>query len=269
MLNLWGFNMDKRLKKLLIKSTIALASIVLFIVFVCCLFLNVPNYAMAIICIIIPVSIILILRIIIHTAMNAYLYTTYDGSEIRDENEIKLHSLISKFDLITKVITGILVSLVILLAVIGRSSSPADYKDINTNDFIDVGIESIDIKSEKYFSNCIVDYFSYGEKCNNYNTTLHVEKIVNSPNWFIKYHFNRKYDMLDKNGMRGEHLTIKDASNEEYSCAYVLRENGTRISLVAMNKNNFIELTVSNISESGISVDTEKVFSYVNDYFKS
>lgn len=261
--------MDKRLKKLLIKSAIALVGIVLFIVVVCCLFLNVPNYAMAIICIIIPISIILIFRIIIHTAMHAYLYATYDGSEMRDANEIKINSLISKFDLISKVVAGLLVGCIILLAVIGRNASPAVYKDINTNDFIDVEIENTDIESEKYFSNCIVNYYSYGEKCNNYNTTLYVEKIINCPHWFIKYHFNRNYNMLDKNGMRGERLTIKDASNEEYSCAYVLRENGTRISLVAMNKNNFIELTVSNVSESGMSIDTAKVFSYVNDYFKS
>lgn len=257
--------MDKRLKKLLIKSIIALIGIISFIFLICYLFLSVTKYAMAIVCIIIPVACIIVFRIIIHTVIYSYLYATYDGSATRDANEIKVYSWISKIDLISKVITGLSVSVILLLAIIGRSASPA-VKDINTADFIDVAVESVDIKSEKYFSNCITNYYSYGEKCNDYTTTLFVDRIINCPRWFIKYHYNKSYSMLDKRGMLGEELTATDVNNDRYSCAYVLRDNGTRISLVAMNDNSFISLTVSS-SESDILVDTEKVLNYVDNYF--
>lgn len=259
--------MDKRLRKLLIKSVTALIGIISFVILLCVLFLNVTRYAVSVVCIIIPIAIILLVRIVIHTAMYAYLYITFDGSDAKDESEIKVTALISKIDLSSKIITVLLAALVLFLPIIGRVASTNIHKDIKTDDFIDIAVENVDIQSEKYFSNCITDYYSYGEKCNNYTTTLSIEKITNCPKWFIKYHYDKNHSMLDKRRQISELLTVTDANNDRYSCAYVLRDNGTRISIIAMNDYNYIELTASSAPESKISVDTEKALNYVENYF--
>lgn len=259
--------MDKRLRKLLIKSVTVFIGILSFVILLCGLFLNVTRYALPIVCIIIPISVILAVRIVIHTAMYAYLYITFDGSDAKDENEIKITALIYKIDLLSKFITVLLAVLVLFLAVIGRLVSPSIHKDIKTDDFIDIAVEKVDIKSEKYISNYITDYYSYGEKCNNYTTTLFVEKITNCPKWFIKYHYDKNHSMLDKRRQISELLTVIDANNDRYSYAYVLRDNGTSISIIAMNEHNYIGITVSSVPESKISVDTEKALNYVENYF--
>ena len=259
--------MDKRLKKMLIKSITALAGIIAFVVLLCGLFFSVTQKALPIVCIFIPIACVFAFRIIIHTALQAYLYITYDGSDTKDEKEIKATSLISKLDLASKIITAGLTGLVLILAFVGILASPAVSKDVNTSEFIEIAVENVDVKSEKYFSNCITDYYSYGEKCNNYTTTLFVEKITDCPKWFVKYHYNESYFMLDKNIQLGETLTVTDADNDRYSCAYVLNENGTRIGIIAMNDNNFIECTVSVPSDSGISVNTDKVLKYIDNFF--
>ena len=154
------------------------------------------------------------------------------------------------------------------MAVAGRLSSPDISKDINTVDFIDIAVENIDIKTEKYFSNCITNYYSYGEKCNNYTTTLSVEKITNCPKWFVKYHYNKSYSMLDKRSQLGENLKVTDVNNDQYTCAYVLRDNGTRISIIAMKDNDYIELTISTPFDNGLPVNIEKALSYIGCFFE-
>lgn len=259
--------MDKRLKTLLTKSTISIIVIISLTVILCCLFLSVTRYALPIVCIIIPSAVVLALRIVIHTAMYSYLYINYDGNDTEDEQERKVTSIISKIDSASRIITVISVGVVLILAIVGRIASPAVSGDISTADFMNISVENADIKSEKYFSNCITNYYFYGEKCNNYATTMSVEKIINCPKWFIKYHYDKNRSMLDKRHQAGEVLTVKDVSSDRYSCAYVLRDNGAGISIVAMKDNNYIELTVSAATESEILVDTEKALNYIEEYF--
>lgn len=257
--------MNKNVKKTIIKSVIGLVVSIALGTYLYSIFNYLLAEGLVLYCAILPIVILVISRIIIHTILACIQYSKCD--EQRNSQVAKL----KKVDLASKCVAVALALVIVVPMMIGiiNPEAPKETK-INIADFVD--IESLDntIGTSHNVSFYNAKAWHSGGKFNADTVSVNFAKLENCPSIFVSHYYDYKYEMLPStHSVNDPEFKVQEASKNGMTVNYISKDDNTRISIIGMTKHKFIEFSISVADDSQSTIDYSKALQYVYDYLEN
>lgn len=238
-----------------------------------------------------PVFIIIGISKIIRTIV--YIHGTYNSEiEFKKYSDVasnlpKKHKRVYRLTAIVAVVVCVLLSLwssfSMLLTI---NVLEDDFKDFTIENYtnLDVDTASVTLNATYFASTLPAATITSGPLYAFYENTATIDgEIIGAgqgiasytwmrdcPRWAVKEIYNEEIRQLEKSSyVKDGHATLNEINEENIIGYYILKNDGSYISIVAMSDNDFVNLTIGDKGDSGVlKVDYEKVMSFAFEWLE-
>ncbi len=238
-----------------------------------------------------PVFIIIGISKIIRTIV--YIHGTYNSDiEFKKYSDVasnlpKKHKRVYRLTAIVAVVVCVLLSLwssFSMLLTINVLEN--DFKDFTIENYtnLDVDTASVTLNATYFASTLPAATITSGPLYDFYENTATTDGEIigdsqgiafytwmrDCPRWAVKKIYNEEIRQLEKSSyVKDGHATLNEINEENIIGYYILKNDGSYISIVAMSDNDLVNLTIGDKGDSGVlKVDYEKVMSFAFEWLE-
>lgn len=238
-----------------------------------------------------PVFIIIGISKIIRTIV--YIHGTYNSEiEFKKYSDVasnlpKKHKRVYRLTAIVAVVVCVLLSLWSSFSMLLTINVLEDeFKDFTIENYtnLDVDTASVTLNATYFASTLPAATITSGPLYAFYENTATTDgEIIGAsqgvafytwmrdcPRWAVKEIYNEEIRQLEKSSyVKDGHATLNEINEENIIGYYILKNDGSYISIVAMSDNDLVNLTIGDEGDSGVlKVDYEKVMSFAFEWLE-